>query len=70
MPATSRYVPSGPYHRPTHSSVLGAAVSALAGLVVIHVFLGVIRRIGVQPFVIYRVLLGVFVGFWYFAQGG
>lgn len=49
---------------------LGAAVSALAGLVVIHVFLGVIRRIGVQPFVIYRVLLGVFVGFWYFAQGG
>jgi undecaprenyl-diphosphatase len=48
---------------------LGAAVAALAGLVVIHVFLGVIRRVGVQPFVIYRVLLGVFVGFWYFAAG-
>jgi undecaprenyl-diphosphatase len=49
---------------------LGAFVSGIAGLGVIHVFLGVIRRMGVQPFVIYRVLLGVFVGFWYFAAGG
>ena len=47
---------------------LGAAVSCVAGIGVIHVFLGVIRRVGVQPFVIYRVLLGVFVGFWYFAH--
>jgi undecaprenyl-diphosphatase len=47
---------------------LGAAVSCVAGLGVIHLFLGVIRRAGVQPFVIYRVLLGVFVGFWYFAH--
>lgn len=47
---------------------LGAAVSCLAGIGVIHLFLGVIRRVGVQPFVIYRVLLGVFVAFWYFAH--
>jgi undecaprenyl-diphosphatase len=48
---------------------LGAAVACLAGLGVIHVFLNVIRRMGVQPFVIYRVLLGVFVAFWFFAAG-
>jgi undecaprenyl-diphosphatase len=47
---------------------LGAAVSCIAGIGVIHLFLGVIRRVGVQPFVIYRVLLGVFVAFWYFAH--
>jgi undecaprenyl-diphosphatase len=47
---------------------LGALVSGVAGLGVIHVFLGVIRRVGVKPFVIYRVLLGVFVAFWFFAQ--
>jgi undecaprenyl-diphosphatase len=47
---------------------LGAAVACVAGVGVIHGFLGVIRRVGVQPFVIYRVLLGVFVAFWYFAH--
>lgn len=47
---------------------LGAALSGAAGVIVIHAFLGVIRRVGVQPFVIYRVLLGVFVTFWYFAH--
>ena len=47
---------------------LGALISGVAGLGVIHVFLGVIRRVGVKPFVIYRVLLGVFVAFWYFAR--
>lgn len=46
---------------------LGAGVSGVAGLGVIHLFLGVIRRVGVQPFVIYRVLLGVFIVCWYFA---
>ena len=46
---------------------LGALVSGAAGLGVIHVFLGVIRQVGVKPFVIYRVLLGVLVAFWYFA---
>lgn len=47
---------------------LGATVACIAGLGVIHVFLGVIRRAGLKPFVIYRVLLGVLVGFWYFAH--
>jgi undecaprenyl-diphosphatase len=47
---------------------LGALVSGVAGLGVIHLFLGVIRKVGVEPFVIYRVLLGVLVAFWYFAH--
>lgn len=46
--------------------LLGAAIAALAGLFVIHFFLGVIRRIGTAPFAIYRVLLGVAVLAWYF----
>ena len=45
---------------------LGALVSFVAGLGVIHFFLGVLRRIGVQPFVLYRVLLGAFVVYWFF----
>ncbi len=48
---------------------LGATVAGIAGIGVIHLFLGVIRRIGVTPFVIYRVLLGVFIVCWYFARG-
>jgi undecaprenyl-diphosphatase len=51
-----------------HDFALGALISGVAGLGVIHVFLGVIRRAGVRPFVIYRVLLGVFVAFWFFAR--
>lgn len=47
---------------------LGALVSGVAGLGVIHLFLGVIRQVGVKPFVIYRVLLGVLVAFWFFAH--
>jgi len=49
---------------------LGALVSGVAGLGVIHLFLGVIRRVGVQPFVIYRVLLGVFIVGWYYTAPG
>ena len=45
---------------------LGMAVAALAGLVVIHVFLGILRRIGVAPFVIYRLLLAAVVVLWWF----
>lgn len=48
--------------------LLGAAISAVAGWFVIHFFLGVIRRIGTAPFVIYRVLLGVAVLVWYFCR--
>jgi len=47
---------------------IGAALAAIAGFGVIHVFLGVIRKAGLKPFVIYRVLLGVLVAFWYFAH--
>jgi undecaprenyl-diphosphatase len=45
---------------------LGALISAIAGVVVIHGFLKIIRRIGVMPFVIYRVALGLGVLVWYF----
>lgn len=46
--------------------LLGAGIAAVAGLFVIHFFLGVIRRIGTAPFAIYRVLLGLAVLAWYF----
>ncbi len=49
--------------------LLGAALSAVAGWFVIHLFLGVIRRIGTLPFVLYRVLLGMGVLAWYFFIG-
>jgi undecaprenyl-diphosphatase len=45
---------------------LGAAVSCVAGLGVIHFFLGVIRRIGVMPFVLYRIALGLGIVLWWF----
>lgn len=45
---------------------LGALISALAGIVVIHGFLKIIRRVGVMPFVLYRVILGTGVLIWYF----
>lgn len=48
---------------------LGTGIAAVAGLAVIHFFLGVIRRIGVMPFVLYRIALGVFVLLWV-ASGG
>jgi undecaprenyl-diphosphatase len=38
---------------------LGAAISAIAGWFVIHFFLTVIRRIGMLPFFLYRVALGL-----------
>src|SRR5690606_3546276 len=47
---------------------LGTMIAALAGVVVIHVFLGVLRRIGVGPFVVYRVLLGLGVAAWWLAS--
>jgi undecaprenyl-diphosphatase len=39
--------------------LLGAAISALSAAVCIHFFLRLIDRVGMLPFVIYRVLLGV-----------
>lgn len=51
---------------------LGTGVAALAGLLVIHLFLGMLRRIGLAPFVIYRVLLALVVVAWWLgtAAGG
>ena len=41
------------------------ALSAISAYICIHYFLKLIDRIGMLPFVIYRVLLGVFL-FWFF----
>lgn len=38
---------------------LGAALSAIAGYACIHFFLSIIRRIGVLPFFLYRMALGL-----------
>jgi undecaprenyl-diphosphatase len=40
---------------------LGMAVSGLAGIVVIHVFLRILRQVGTLPFVAYRIALGLLV---------
>jgi undecaprenyl-diphosphatase len=45
--------------------LVGFVVSALAAYVCIHFFLGFISRIGMQPFVVYRIVLGlVLLSFW------
>ena len=48
---------------------LGMLVAAGSGLLVIHLFLGILRRIGVAPFVVYRLLLAAVVVAWWFAAG-
>jgi undecaprenyl-diphosphatase len=40
---------------------IGASVSAVAGLVCIHFLLGFLRRAGMLPFVVYRIVLGTTV---------
>lgn len=49
---------------------IGVAIAAVAGLVVIHFFLGVIRRVGVAPFVLYRLALGGCIVAWFFLRDG
>lgn len=46
---------------PLNFPVLSAGVllSALSGIICIHVFLKLLQRVGVTPFVIYRILLGM-----------
>lgn len=39
--------------------ILGALVSGLSAYLCIHYFLAFIRRLGMQPFVVYRLILGV-----------
>jgi undecaprenyl-diphosphatase len=41
--------------------IMATVVSGISAFVCIHYFLAFIRRIGMQPFVIYRVVLGVFL---------
>ncbi|TBV82235.1 MAG: undecaprenyl-diphosphate phosphatase [Desulfobulbaceae bacterium] len=45
---------------------LGAVISGISAYLCIHYFLAFIRRIGMQPFVIYRIVLGLvlFYFFW------
>lgn len=48
------------------SLMLGALLSAISAYLCIHYFLAFIKRIGMQPFVVYRILLGVAL-LWLFA---
>lgn len=45
--------------------ILGTVIAAISAFVCIHYFLAFINRIGMTPFVIYRLLLGVLL-FWVF----
>jgi undecaprenyl-diphosphatase len=46
---------------------LGAVIAALSGYFCIHYFMKMLEKVGVLPFVIYRLFLGVFlIGFSYF----
>ncbi len=47
---------------------LGAAISAIAGWLVIRFFLETIRRVGVAPFAIYRFVLAAVVVAWWFLR--
>ncbi len=47
--------------------LLGILLSALSAFICIHYFLKSINRIGMMPFVIYRLILGGFLLFWAFA---
>jgi len=48
---------------------LGALISAISGYLVIHFFLKVLRKIGMLPFFIYRLALGLFLLWLAFANG-
>ena len=39
--------------------IIGAVISAISAYMCIHFFLKLLERIGMTPFVIYRLLLGV-----------
>lgn len=49
--------------------LLGAALSAVSAFLCIHYFLSFINRIGMMPFVIYRLILGSFLLLWTFRAG-
>jgi undecaprenyl-diphosphatase len=39
--------------------IIGALISAVSAFLCIHVFLKLLERVGMTPFVIYRLVLGV-----------
>lgn len=45
----------------------GTLISASSAYLCIHYFLAAIRRIGMQPFVIYRVVFGLWLLWWFYA---
>ncbi|WP_461536630.1 undecaprenyl-diphosphate phosphatase [Spongorhabdus nitratireducens] len=46
---------------------MGAVVSGISAFICIHWFMGFIQRIGLMPFVVYRILLGfVLLGVWFY----
>ena len=47
-----------------HILALGVLISAISAWICIYCFLGIIKRIGLMPFVIYRLLLG-FLLLWF-----
>ena len=49
---------------PWRDLALGAIIAAVSAYLCIHYFLHFINRIGMMPFVIYRLLLGVFLLLW------
>lgn len=50
---------SEPAHYDIHGILLGTVLSFISALVCIHFFLKIISRMGMLPFVIYRLILGV-----------
>ena len=44
--------------------LLGVVISAISAFACIHVFLKLLEKIGMLPFVIYRLLLGGVLLFW------
>lgn len=55
-----------PHHWSAQEMLLGAGISGVAGVLVIHFLLAVVRRVGTGPFVIYRLAMGAFVIAWYY----
>lgn len=45
--------------------ILGGVISAISGICCIHVFLKLLNKVGFLPFVIYRLMLGGFIFFWF-----
>jgi undecaprenyl-diphosphatase len=48
-------------HLEVSQFVIGAAFAAVAGVACIHFLLGFLRRVGIWPFVVYRIALGTLV---------